>query len=139
MPTSCSTIGDDSSGGAIGGALRIDGEITRRLREISAIYLRVMDDNLLPDVAALPPEAPLRRRCRRLHDLLLRFADIAPRRVLNRPSDMSSNQSKPYQAHAIRAVGFGIPGDADHERSRRRTRVHRARMGAKAAGSSTNR
>jgi hypothetical protein len=101
-------IGDEISGGAIGGALRIGSE-SLPLREISAIYLRVMDDGLLPDVAALPPEAPLRQRCRRLHDLLLRFADVACARVLNRPSDMSSNHSKPYQAHAIRAVDFGIP------------------------------
>jgi glutathione synthase/RimK-type ligase-like ATP-grasp enzyme len=101
-------IADAEGGGAIGGTLIMGGE-TIRLEEVKAIYLRLMDDNLLPDVAILPLEAPERRHCRRLHELLVRFADIAPGRVLNRPSDMSSNQSKPFQAHAIRAAGFDIP------------------------------
>jgi hypothetical protein len=101
-------IADAEGGGAIGGTLTIDRE-TIRLDEVTAIYLRVMDDNLLPEVASLPLEAPERRHCRRLHELLVRFADIAPGRVLNRPCDMTSNQSKPFQAHAIRAEGFDIP------------------------------
>jgi glutathione synthase/RimK-type ligase-like ATP-grasp enzyme len=87
----------------------IIGAETICLDEIRAIYLRLMDGNLLPDVASLPFDAAERRHCRRLHELLVRFADIAPGRVLNRPSDMSSNQSKPFQAHAIRAEGFDIP------------------------------
>jgi glutathione synthase/RimK-type ligase-like ATP-grasp enzyme len=101
-------IADAEGGGAIGGMFRIGLE-TIRLEEVRAIYLRLMDDSLLPDVASLPLDAPERRHCRRLHELLVRFADIAPGRVLNRPSDMSSNQSKPFQAHAIRGEGFHIP------------------------------
>jgi hypothetical protein len=101
-------IADAESGGAIGGTLTIGHEMIR-LDELRAIYLRLMDDNLLPNVASLPLDAPERCHCRRLHELLIRFADIAPCRVLNRPSDMSSNQSKPFQAHAIRDAGFDIP------------------------------
>lgn len=101
-------IADAEGGGAIGGTLTM-GRETIRLQEVRAIYLRLMDDNFLPDVASLPLAAPERRHCRRLHELLVRFADIAPGRVLNRPSDMSSNHSKPYQAHAIRGAGFDIP------------------------------
>lgn len=101
-------IADASSGGAIGGTLTVDGE-TIRLDDVRAIYLRMMDDNLLPAMLALEPEAPARRHCRLLHELLLRFADIVPGRVLNRPAAMGSNHSKPFQAHAIRACGFDIP------------------------------
>ena len=101
-------IADASSGGAIGGSLTVDGE-TVRLDDVRAIYLRMMDDNYLPAMLGLEPTAPPRRHCRLLHELLLRFADIAPGRVLNRPSAMGSNHSKPFQAHAIRACGFDIP------------------------------
>jgi hypothetical protein len=101
-------IADADHGGAIGGTLTIEGEMLP-LSDVTAIYLRLMDDNLLPDMAALAPQAHARQRCRRLHQLLLHFADVAPARTLNRPQDMGSNQSKPYQAHAIREIGFDIP------------------------------
>jgi hypothetical protein len=101
-------IADAARGGAIGGHLTFDGESTP-LDGVRGIFVRLMDDNFLPGIASLAPDAPARRSCRRLHELLLQFADIAPARVLNRPAAMGSNQSKPFQAHAIRAVGFDIP------------------------------
>jgi len=101
-------IAGDAHGGAISGALTIDGEPIA-LETVRAFFVRVMDDNLLPGIRELAPHAPERQRCRRLHELVLQFADIAPARVLNRPAAMGSNQSKPFQAHAIRACGFDIP------------------------------
>jgi hypothetical protein len=101
-------IADDRGGGAVRGRLRLDGE-TIALEALRGCYVRLMDDQLLPGIAGLPPDAPLRLHARRLHELLLRYADIAPCRVLNRPSAMASNMSKPYQAQVIRAVGLGIP------------------------------
>lgn len=101
-------IADAAAGGAVDGTLTLDSE-TIRLSDVGGFYLRLMDDQLLPDIAALPPQSAARQHCRRVHELLWRFADIAPGRVLNRPEDMASNQSKPYQAHAIRAAGFDIP------------------------------
>jgi hypothetical protein len=101
-------IADAAGGGAIGGTITLDGE-TIPLAGVTAIYLRVMDDQFLPGMDTLPPHSAERRHCRRLHELLLRFADIAPGRVLNRPADSGSNHSKPFQAQAIRAAGFDIP------------------------------
>jgi hypothetical protein len=101
-------IADAAIGGAIGGGITLDGD-TVPLADITGLYLRVMDDQLLPDIAALPPDSPERRRCHMFHDLLQRFADIMPGRVLNRPADMASNHSKPYQAQGISAAGFDIP------------------------------
>jgi hypothetical protein len=80
-----------------------------RLEAITAIYLRLMDHRFLPGFADLPPDSERRMRCHRLHELLNCYADIAPARVLNRPTDSGSNQSKPFQAQAIRAAGFDIP------------------------------
>lgn len=101
-------IGDASTGGRIGGCLRLRDEAVP-LYAIDGIYLRPMDDQLLPEVASLPPDSPHRLHARRLHELLMQFADMAPARVLNRPRAMASNQSKPYQAGIIRANGFRIP------------------------------
>jgi len=68
-----------------------------------------MDDQLLPGMADSLPHSTPRRHSRHFHELLSQFADIAPGRVLNRPSDMMSNHSKPFQAQVIRAAGFEIP------------------------------
>ena len=101
-------IGDAQAGGALGGCLELHGE-TIRLRDITGLYLRTMDDRLLPEVADSPIGSPQRLHSRRLHELLLAWADLMPGRVLNRPMPMASNQSKPYQAQIIREIGFGIP------------------------------
>lgn len=101
-------IAEAEAGGAVGGTIEIDGEAIA-LARVTGVFLRHMDDNLLPEVAALAPTDERRARCRRLHEAFFRFVDIAPGRLLNRPSDMASNQSKPYQAHAIRDAGFSIP------------------------------
>jgi len=101
-------IADAGGGGAIAGTLIVDGEAIP-LSAISAMYLRLMDDASLPGMAGLAAHSAERIHCRRFHELLQRFADIAPGRVLNRPADSGSNHSKPYQAQAIRAAGFDIP------------------------------
>ena len=101
-------IADAEAGGAISGTLVIDGE-SIPVDAITAIYLRLMDDAALPGIAQSPLHSTGRLHSRRLHELLHCFADIAPGRVLNRPSDCASNHSKPFQAQAIRAAGFDIP------------------------------
>jgi len=101
-------IADTPSGGAIGGTLVLDGEAVP-LNAITAMFLRLMDDRFLPGIADLPPGSPERTHCQRFHELVQRFADIAPARVLNRPSASASNHSKPFQAQAIHAAGFEIP------------------------------
>jgi hypothetical protein len=101
-------IADAAGGGTIEGTLTFD-DASIPLSAITAIYVRLMDDQFLPGIAALPPHSAGRVHCRRFHELLLQFADIAPGRVLNRPADAGSNHSKPYQAQAIRAAGFDIP------------------------------
>jgi len=100
-------IGDAAAGGALGGYVELDGE-TVPLCNITGLYLRTMDDRLLPEIVNAPVGAPQRLHSRGLHELLLAWADLMPGRVLNRPTAMASNQSKPYQAQIIREAGFGI-------------------------------
>ncbi len=101
-------VGDAPAGGALGGCLELDGEAIP-LQAITGLYLRTMDDRLLPGMEERPADAPERSHARRLHRLLLQWADLMPGRVLNRPMHMASNMSKPYQAQTIRAAGFDIP------------------------------
>jgi glutathione synthase/RimK-type ligase-like ATP-grasp enzyme len=90
------------------GALRMSGE-TFNLREFAGIYLRFMDDRLLPELDGEPDDSPLRRRTRALHDALYRWFEIAEGRVVNRSDPQGSNGSKPYQAQLIARYGLRVP------------------------------
>ena len=79
------------------------------LAKVRSVFVRLMDDRLLPELDNEPPESPARRACRALHDSLTQWFEIAPARVLNRYSAMGSNGSKPYQAQLITKHGFRTP------------------------------
>ena len=85
------------------------GPETFGLRDISAVYTRLMDYRYLPELAGLPAAAPEREQCRQVHDALSSWIEITPARVVNRAAAMASNNSKPYQAQLIRSVGMAVP------------------------------
>lgn len=91
-----------------GGVLTIAAE-RYRLEDFIGVYVRLMDDRRLPELAAEPPESPRRARCRELHDALMQWCEIAEARVVNRARASESNMSKPYQAQIIREHGFPTP------------------------------
>jgi glutathione synthase/RimK-type ligase-like ATP-grasp enzyme len=82
-----------------------DGDI--RLDQISAAYIRPYESSRLQTIASAPDHA--RTRVAALDDALLGWSEITPARVVNRPSAMASNQSKPYQSSIIHAQGFDVP------------------------------
>lgn len=90
------------------GELEIDGERID-LAKVRGIYARPMDDTLLPELADEPAGSPMRERVRALHDLLMRWLDVAPGAIVNRPSPMASNGSKPYQVRLIARAGIDVP------------------------------
>ena len=92
----------------VGGTLRLEEE-TLDLRDISAVYLRLMDDRLLPELDGEPEGSAARRHTRALHDTLYRWMEIAPGRVVNRCDPQGSNGSKPYQAQLIASYGLRVP------------------------------
>jgi hypothetical protein len=94
--------------GRISGELRIK-ERTYSLETFGAVYSRMMDDRHLPELAAEPPESPLRTYCRSFHDTLTRWMEIAPAKVINRCAPMATNSSKPYQTQLAREAGFLVP------------------------------
>jgi RimK-like ATP-grasp domain len=86
-----------------------DGDAVTPLESVRSIYVRTMDDRLLPEVEGTPQDSPERRHCRSLHDRLMTWLEIAPALVVNRARDQASNASKPYQSQLIAAAGFAIP------------------------------
>ncbi len=94
------------------------GRVTGRLRtpdadvaleDVDAVYIRTMDDRLLPEVEALAAESDARRRSRALHDRLYAWLSVSPALVINRTESQASNASKPYQLRLIAEAGFAIP------------------------------
>jgi hypothetical protein len=79
------------------------------LEGFGAAYVRLMDDRLLPGLDEEPPGSARRRRCRLLHEGLVRWLDVSRGRVVNRLGDMGSNSSKPYQSQLILQHGFSVP------------------------------
>jgi glutathione synthase/RimK-type ligase-like ATP-grasp enzyme len=90
------------------GELRMNSE-TLNLREFSGVYVRLMDDRLLPELDGEPDNSPLRRRTRALHEALYRWLEVADGRVVNRSDPQGSNGSKPYQAQLIARYGLRVP------------------------------
>lgn len=78
------------------------------LDEITGVYTRLVEHQILPELSEVPPDDPVYIHCQWLHEALLRWYEITPGRVVNRTGPMGSNSSKPYQAQLIRQF-FAIP------------------------------
>lgn len=75
------------------------------LAAVTALYIRVSDSRALLSTT----DPPARTRALEVETTLCAWADEAPLRVINRPSAMASNSSKPYQAALILRAGFLVP------------------------------
>jgi glutathione synthase/RimK-type ligase-like ATP-grasp enzyme len=95
-------------GAGVAGTLRLEEE-TFRLADIGAVYFRLMDDRILPELEGEPEGSPSRRHSRGFHDALLRWIEVAPGRIVNRAEPQGSNGSKPYQAQLIQHYGLRVP------------------------------
>lgn len=72
------------------------------LADLGAVYARPLTPVARPDPTA-------RAHGEALSQLVVEWLDVAPGLVVNRPTDMSSNTSKPFQAQLIGAAGFAVP------------------------------
>lgn len=85
------------------GSLRgriVCGDATADLPDIRSTYIRPYDARKLPGD---------RGHASAIGDALLAFAEISDATVVNRPSAMASNNSKPYQSALIAAAGLDVP------------------------------
>jgi glutathione synthase/RimK-type ligase-like ATP-grasp enzyme len=86
-----------------------DGSRTIALESARGVYLRPFDTRRLPAYVALPEAHPGRTKAIATDDAILGWCETATGTVVNRPSAMGSNNSKPYQAALIAAAGFEVP------------------------------
>jgi hypothetical protein len=118
--------------------LRFSGEVTGKIRTpewsvdvaaIKSVYLRPYDTRdggrLAVDGGR---EQELERTCE-FENALLCWMEISPALVINRPSAMAANNSKPYQLQLIRSAGFSVPDTlvtTDQDAAREFRRLHGA-------------
>jgi hypothetical protein len=96
------------------------------LGHITSVYLRPYGLDRVPSLAHEPPGSNPWRHAHALVEALLAWIETTSALVVNAPSAMASNNSKPYQAQLIRQSGLQIPetlvttdADAVHEFRRR--------------------
>jgi hypothetical protein len=95
-------------GAAVEGVLVVRGhEID--LAEVTAAYLRPYGSDQLPAIRKAGAGSAAWQHAFAVDDALLSWAELTPALVVNRPSAMTSNDSKPYQAFLIRSFGFDVP------------------------------
>ena len=90
------------------GLLQMNGD-SFPLEEFTGVFNRLMDYRFLPEVKDFPETSPERRLCRNLVETLTRWSELSEARVVNKIAPMTSNFSKPFQAHLIRRYGFEVP------------------------------
>jgi glutathione synthase/RimK-type ligase-like ATP-grasp enzyme len=79
------------------------------LSRVKAVYLRPYDSRELPSVVGAQQPSAAMSHALAVQDMMLSWSELTPAVVLNRPSHMATNNSKPYQALWIESLGFKIP------------------------------
>jgi hypothetical protein len=79
------------------------------LSTVKAMYLRPFDSRELPSVAGADQDGAALGHALAVQDMLLSWSELTPALVLNRPSHMAANNSKPFQALWIESLGFKTP------------------------------
>src|SRR5262245_22407606 len=84
-------LGSDTQGTLRIGSQEID------LDSITAVYMRLYQVQQLPGLRNLDQHHPLLAHALGIMEALLAWVELTPILVVNRPSAMESNNSKPYQ------------------------------------------
>ena len=79
------------------------------LQDVSAAYIRPHDSRRLPGVVDSEPESPAFQQAVGVEDALLTWCELTDALIINLPSAMASNGSKPYQSTYARKRGFLTP------------------------------
>lgn len=101
----------DAGDRGIAGALWI-GNARHDLADFTGVYARTVETEILPEHqprGRAAPDMAAFARSRTLNELFTDLLDAADMRVVNRPSAMGSNLSKPYQAQMVQRAGLLTP------------------------------
>ena len=96
---------------------------TLDLASVSALYLRQYDFSRFEPYCGMATSSPEWRAACEFEGNVVRWAEVFDGRLLNRPSAMGSNSSKPYQLELIPLVWVRGTKDAAHYRSQRCARL----------------
>src|SRR5215831_11974268 len=80
-----------------------------KLEEITSAYIRPYESSRLRAVKQAGKDRSALYHALGLEDGLVSWCEVTPAFVINRPSSMASNNSKPYQAMLIRSLGINVP------------------------------
>jgi len=95
-------------GATVEGRLRVgDDEVD--LAEVGAAYLRPYESVRMPAIQRAGAESIEAGHALSVEDAVSSWLEVTPALVVNRPSAMASNSSKPYQSELIRSHGFATP------------------------------
>ncbi|HEV2545756.1 MAG TPA: ATP-grasp domain-containing protein [Stellaceae bacterium] len=86
-----------------------DGVNEIAVETITAVYMRPFDTRRMARVERAGPASRVWSDALILDDALLCWCEMTPATVINRPSAMGSNCSKPYQSMLIQEHGFAVP------------------------------
>jgi len=92
----------------LGATATVEGERID-LNRACAAYMRTYDARKLPSVIEAGPGSRVAQAGLLVEEALLLWLELTQARVVNRPSKMASNNSKPYQLEILRASGFDVP------------------------------
>jgi hypothetical protein len=93
--------------GPAGGLRWPGGEID--LADVAAVYVRCHDSRRVPQVAAAGPGSAPWVHATAVEDTLMCWLELTGAYVVNLPSAMAGNGSKPWQLRRAAAAGFAVP------------------------------
>ncbi|SDP78487.1 RimK-like ATP-grasp domain-containing protein [Arthrobacter sp. ok909] len=96
------------SGAGIHGHLRF-GPWFADLDTVRSFYMRPYDSRELPAVVNATNNKSLTDYALRTEELTSTWAEVTPALVVNRPSAMAANNSKPFQTAQAASIGFSVP------------------------------
>lgn len=94
--------------GHVNGVIGVNGT-DMALQSMTSSYLRPYDIRRMRAVESAGPGSKAEAHALEIERAVIAWAEITSAMVLNRPSAMASNNSKPYQASLIRQSGLRVP------------------------------
>lgn len=95
-------------GTRVAGRLRVDDD-ELDLESVSAAYIRPYEYSHVPEVKLAGPGSEESRHARNVEHAVGGWLEMTSALVVNRPTAMAANASKPFQLSLIRNLGFAVP------------------------------
>jgi hypothetical protein len=95
-------------GASVSGTIAVEAQCAA-LGDIEAVYVRPYDVRRIPAIAEAGVMSPAWAHACAIDEAANAWIEVTSARIINRPSAMASNNSKPFQQRWARSAGFAIP------------------------------